>query len=296
MPNYLALSRLIALKVPATANGLEMKVELTAVNDDNFENGLNLMNSDDFQIPLQLSSIPVGQILSVTKVVKKIFTGIQDNSVLESTFAGIISESATPEPIKRERLTNGYLIMVSNNDEANNIISEIDEKDLTVDVDGLKHKKSRLNLTNIIYSITFDSLKGIEENSNWFAKYKEAINKLDDLTFAEDKTAQEKILNDSKKLWIEGSALLYSDPTYIYKEQNSIKNLYFKTITDRYKELTREPSKELISNFIKSNKNELSYISIDNFKNNINLVEVEINKIAKSYVDNLGELNLNIPV
>lgn len=292
--HFLALSRIIALKVPANADGLEYKIGMTAIKDDNFENGINLMNSKEFQEPLQLSSLPIGQILSITKVVKKIFTGIGGNNELEAAFAGIISKNKVSDAIKKERLTAGYLIMIANNDEDSNFLEGLDPENLQVEADGLKCKGERVEHTNIVYSITFDSLKGVDENSNWFKKYQLAISKLDDIIFQDTEEEKKKVLTDSRKLWIEGSTLLFADPTYVSKEQFSIKATYFQKINERYQELTNESSEIFLNQFLEAEVENLDFIpAIKQF--DASKIDLQTNKLASNYLMELGRSKLVFP-
>ena len=71
---FLGLGRIIALKIPADCDGLELGVEISAVESDNFGNALNVLNSDDARKPLELAAPVVGQVLMVTTFVKKLFT------------------------------------------------------------------------------------------------------------------------------------------------------------------------------------------------------------------------------
>lgn len=291
----LGLSRLLALKVPATADGIEMKVELTAVKDDNFENGLNLMNSPEFQKPLQLASVPVGEILSITNVVKKIFTGVKNPSILEATFAGIISQDKVDQPIQKERLTAGYLIMIANNDEDNAFLSKVDESKFSVEGDGLKYDGKLVTHTNLVFSITFESLKGVDEKALWFKdKYMPAINKLNDILISMNPEEHEKILADARKLWIEGNALLFSDDTYISDEKFSISQTFFKKIKDRYTALTKVDSNKVVNFFVADMVS--SPLQIEGQKS-ITSKKVFSNpdKIAEQYLKKLGAMNMVFP-
>lgn len=292
--HQLGLSRLVALKVPAIADGLEMKVEFSAVKDDNFENGLDLMNSEEFKNPLQTASLTVGQILAVTSVVKKIFTGIENPSILEATFAGIISKEKVQEPVTKERLTEGYIIMIANNDEDDAFLSQVDPNNFTVEGDGLKYNNETVKHTNLVFSVTFEQLRGVSQESAWFKKYQNAINKLDEIVFATNEEDQKKILDDSRRLWIEGNAILFEDPTFIDKEKNSIKLTYFKKINERYTELTSISDTDFIVNFANNNLEELRLSNeIKSFdeKKILNLV----NKESSRYLRELGNNNMILP-
>lgn len=289
--HFMGLSRLVALKVPTNADGLELKVGLTAIKKDNLENAIDLMNSKEFQSPLQLSATPIGSILSVTSVVKKIFTGIAQNNHLEATFAGIVSKDKVNDPIQKERLCAGYLIMIANNDEDNDFLSTVDPTKLEVIGDGLHYKGDRVSHTNIVYSITFEQYRGIDEDSNWFHMFQDALEKLDDLLFTTKKEERKKILDDSRKLWIEASALLYNDPVYIAKEKRSIKASYFKRINERYNELTDgKENLAVVNKFIES-KSDLDFMTSSRAIT-ANRILSESKRIATSYMKELGKMNL----
>ena len=292
--HFLGLARLVALKIPADSDGLELKVGITAVKSDNLENAIDLMNSNEFQEPLQLSSLPIGQILSVTKVVKKIFTGVEENSELEATFAGIISLDRVADAIEKERLASGYLIMIANNDEDNGFLENIDPHKLKVEADGLKYDGQRVQHTNIVYSVTFEPLKGVDENANWFKKYQLALDKLDEILFQGSEEEQKKILVDSRKLWVEGSALLFDDPTYISSEQTRIKAAYFDKINKRYQELTSESSANFMSRFLENEIENLDFIpGLKKF--DVGQIEVQTKKLTDTYVKELGKSRLVLP-
>ncbi|MCD4708460.1 MAG: hypothetical protein K8S62_12080 [Candidatus Sabulitectum sp.] len=292
--HILGLARLVALKIPANADGLELKVVMTAIKDDSFENGIDLMNNKEFQEPFQLSSLPIGQILAVTKVIKKIFAGIEESIELDATFAGIISKSKVSDPIERERLTDGYLIMIANNEEDNDYLENLDPEKLQVEADGLKYNGERVEHTNIIYSITFETLKGVDENSKWFDKYQLALSKLDDIIFQDTEEGKKRVLVESRKLWIEGSALLFDDPSYTSKEQASIKGTYFKKINEQYQSLTSGSSEEFLNQFLAKTVVNLDFIpSIKQY--DVGTIELQTNKLTTEYLKELSASRLVFP-
>lgn len=293
--HLLALAKMVALKVPANADGLELKVGIVAVKEDNFENGLNLMDSDEFKQPLELSPIPVGQILSITKVIKKIFSGDHENNPLEAAFAGLISQSHAKNPVEQERLTAGYLIMIANNDEDSDFVSNIDPEKLQVTADGLEYDNKIVAHTNIVYSIIFEPTRGINQLSKWFSKFQEALNKLDDIFEASNEADQKKVLTDSRKLWREGSALLFDDPTYINDERRSIKASFFKKINEKYKAMTSKPTEKFLADFLGSNTDELDFIP-KLAKFDARIIEAETDLIAGKYKADLDKAKMIFPV
>ncbi|MDN3594663.1 hypothetical protein [Zunongwangia endophytica] len=291
----LGLTRNIALKVPAIADGLEMKVEISAIKGDNFENSLDLMNSEEFQKPLQTASLPVGQILAVTNVIKKIFTGVNNPSILEATFAGIISKEKVTEPVTKERLTEGYIIIIANNDEDDNFLSQVEPDNFTIEGDGLKYNDATVEHTNLVFAVTFEQSKGPDQDSAWFKKYQRALNKLDEIVFAENEAEQKKILDDSRRLWIEGNAILFEDPSFIDKEKNSIKLTYFKKINERYTDLTSISDTDFIVNFTNNNFEELKLSDDFNSFNEKKILNL-VNKESSKYLKELGDHNMILPL
>src|SRR5215475_14486367 len=90
--NLLAIGRNVVLKVPAVADGIEMKANISAIHDDNLGKTLQLLNSDEFKQPLQLAPVVVGQVLTIASLVKKTFTDVDPTEALAATYPGIISE------------------------------------------------------------------------------------------------------------------------------------------------------------------------------------------------------------
>lgn len=238
--NYnFGLQRNIAVKIPANADSLSLEVKMTAIKDDLLQTKFDMLNRSEYQAALQLAPAVIGQVITITSLVKKLFTDSDPQSQLEASYAGIVSAQPDDNPVSSGKLTRGILVMISTNegDQFNNA----DESKFIIKGDSLFYNNRQVENTYIIFNISFEQLKGDDEKSNWFKKYAEALNNLDKIQLTIDAAEFLKIYNDSKTTWIEGNALLDADYTYISSERTKIKTAAIKSINDKYRELTQPP-------------------------------------------------------
>lgn len=100
------------------------------------------------------------------------------------------------------------------------------------------YNNKQVENTYLVFNISFEQCKGVDEKSNWFKKYNDALNNLDKIQLTQDHSEISKIYSDSKTTWIEGNALIDADATYINKERVQIKNAAIASIQEKYKSLT----------------------------------------------------------
>lgn len=235
--NYnLGLQRNIAVKIPAIVDDLYMDVKMTAVKNDKLEAKFDMLNKPDYQSALQLAPVFIGQALTITSLVKDLFSESGPSNQLEASFAAIISKASEDNPIKNGKLTKGMLIMVSTNE--GDSFNNVDESKFALRGEELYYKGTRVENTYVIFNISFDQYKGADEKAEWFAKYNEALNNLEKIRLNRDKKEIERIFTESKTLWIEGNALINADQSYINSERIKIKAAIIKQIDDKYIELT----------------------------------------------------------
>jgi hypothetical protein len=106
------IGRNVVLKVPASADGIELQVSIHAVQNDNLGKTFQLLNSDDFKQPLQLAPVALGQALCVANLIKKTFTGVEEDPLYSDPSrnsecgpdAGPDRSLALVEPSDEERL------------------------------------------------------------------------------------------------------------------------------------------------------------------------------------------------
>lgn len=242
--NYiLGISRMIAEKVPANTNSLQLNIKMTAVKDDKLKAKFDMLNKKPFQEALALAPTIVGQVLTVSSLVHELLKDTGPQSQLEASFAGLISESVDDHPIISGKLTQGLLFMISA-DEGNDF-SQANAKDFSLVNFTLHYKGNPVENTYVVLRIIFEQFKGEDQLANWSIKYSNALSKLDELVSADDQDTREKILKDAKALWIEGNALIEADASYINAEKIKIKSVAYTAILDKYAQLAPQQQKSV---------------------------------------------------
>ena len=200
-----------------------------------------MLSNKDFQQPLQIDPIGIGQVKAITQLVNRIFSSDPNKEELEGSFAGLISPESVENPVQNNKLTEGYLILISNQDPNNPFWSNFDETQLNYDGTTLKYAGSEVTLTHIIYSIQFDQYRGPNENSAWAKKHQSAMDKLDELLGELESDKKVAIKKAALDEWRVGNLLLDNDPTYTRIEKKFLK-------LKKYREMLH---------FIKSNESNL---------------------------------------
>ena len=236
------LQRNIAIKIPAHADALEFEVQITGIKKDKLEEAFNMLNSPEYQAALELAPQVVGQVITVTSLIKKLFTESEMKDHLKATYAGIISSENETNPVGTGRLTQGFLILIYVDDDPN-FFENVDESKFSLQgnmAETLYYDGKKLeNSTYIVFLISFENNRGGDEKSEWHKKYREALSHLDRLYIPNIKE-RENILEESTHLWLQGSALLEVDHRYLNREKVSIKGGMIEEISKKYLELTEK--------------------------------------------------------
>jgi len=243
-PSNLALQRNVAVKIPATADAISMDVIMTAVENDVLQAKFDMLNKPEFQSALQLAPVVVGQVMTVTSLVKKLLSDDSEQGRLRASYAGIIGADSETNPVSQGRLTAGYLILIDTND--GNPFTDVDTGEFQLRGTSLYYKNEEVQNTYTVFIVSFDALKGEDQEANWFKKYNDGLSKLNDIIGQSDPASIQKIFDDSKKNWIEGNALLDADETYINFERIKIRAAAWTAIQTQYDGLTKTKQKPLL--------------------------------------------------
>ena len=244
--NYnFGIQRDLAIKIPANADSLAIEVRMIAVKKDLLQTKFELFNQPDYQSALQLAPKIVGGVLTITSLIKRLFSETDPKVVLEAGFAGIISLEAEEQPVRNGKLAKGQLIMVST-DEGKRY-DDVDESNFELKGDTLYFEGNQVENTYLVFNIGFDALRGADENSLWFRKYIESVAYLDRIyqmglglaagELFQNDVEDSRILKASLDLWMEGNALLDADENYINVERINLKNAARIAIMQKYREL-----------------------------------------------------------
>lgn len=234
--HFIPVGRLVALKVPADADGLELKVQITAIKEDNLELALKTLASPEFQKPLELAPPVVGQVLTITSLIKRLLTNAEPQKSLEASFSGILSEGKTPSPLENNRLLAGHLILISTED-TEHPLDRIEPSKLTVSGDGLLYNGEQVENTYLIYNISLDAKRGVNAKAPWHKTFQSALNRLDELVTAGTDQERAELKSQALLLWLKGCTLIDEDPMYLSRESDEIKKYALKSIQEKYNQL-----------------------------------------------------------
>ena len=234
----LGLQRNIAIKIPAHADALELTIRITGTRNDKLQAKFQMLNRPEFQTALQMTPTIIGQVITITALAKQLFTETEASTQLEANYAGIISSQPDVNPVGNGKLTKGYLILISSDDDHS--FQNVDDSNFSLrgeKRETLYYKDVQVTNTNIVFLVSYEKVKGVDEKSGWFLKYQEALNKLDEIYIAENDKI-ESILNNAKNIWIQGNTLLDADSTYLNTEKTTIKTAMMSEILKKYENLT----------------------------------------------------------
>jgi hypothetical protein len=222
-PSYFGLANhFIALKLATDCDGIEVKVTIAAVKDDNLSGALNLLNTGELKSTLQLAPPAVSESLAIANVVKKLLTPTDPQSTLQASYGGKVSQASVSDPVKDSCLCTGYLIMLYRESNADISLDGLDGAKFTIVDNELKYDGQTVQNSYVVFRYSFDEVRGLDRDSSWLETFSAASAALDDLITAADDKEREKIFNTALSLYKQGHKLLQQDPNYTVKEAEAI--------------------------------------------------------------------------
>ena len=232
-------TRTIASKVPADADSLELSIEVCAVEKDTMRTTLDLLNASEFTRPFELSPTVVGENISTTSFIKRCLADVNPTKRLVASFPGMIRSESVTRPLENNLLVNGQLILISAQDDEDNILDRATSDHMTIDGNKLKFKGKEIRSTYIIFNISTDTYRGYITHSPWFNIFQESLTTLNDLMLTRDEVEQESRYQTAVKLWLEAGALLQNDPMYLQTEKDKIKQDYLDQLITKFNRVFR---------------------------------------------------------
>jgi len=222
-PSYFGLgNHFIALKLPTECDGIEVTVSIAAVKDDNLSGALNLLNAGELKSTLQLAPPAVSESLAIAGVVKKLLTRTDPQKTLQGTYGGKVSAGAIVDPLKDSCLCTGYLILIYRESDADIGLDGLDGSKFTIVDNELKYSGNTLGNSYVVLRYSFDQIRGIDRDADWFSTFSSATAALDDLTTATDEKERAKIFASALSLYKQGHKLIAADPSYTINEAEAI--------------------------------------------------------------------------
>jgi len=230
--NNLAINKIIGEKIPSTADSLSMDVKMIALKNDKLQDKFDMLNKSEYQTALQLTPKSVGQIITITSLIKNLLTDSGPQYQIEASFAGIISSQKENEPISNGKLTKGVLIFIAT--DPNYPFENADVSKFNLKNYSLCYGDDEVKCTYAVFIISTDDLRGSDQNSSWFKKYTLARRNLDKIKQAKEQIEAEKIYKDSIDIWMVGNTLLGADVNYLEKEKTQIINAIMAELDEQY--------------------------------------------------------------
>lgn len=284
------ISKPVALIVPTISDAVELSVTLTIVRKDNLGETLNMLNSDEFKKPLQLAPPAVGEILGITNMVKKLFTDTSPQDETKATYAGLIHMQPDLNPVDKQCLVSGYVIAISNDDPNDPDFKKItDSSKFVIKQNSIEYDGKEVKETCMIYSITYQSVRGRDEGSSWFKKFqKEAIDKLDELFTASTDDEKIAIRKSAFTALHDSFVLLSDDSNFISSEREGIKANLQMQLQEKYDRLANQHGLVSMLNIAKNIEVHPSEAWVAEIMHNTK----EVKKISDNYMIELEKNNI----
>jgi hypothetical protein len=233
----LATDRIVGEKIPSIADSISMEFKMIALKNDRLQQKFDLFNKPEYQAALQLTPKAVGQVLTITSLVKSLLSDTNPQYQINASFSGIISQLKEAAPVKSGKLTKGMLIFINTDDGAP--FNNIDETKLELRSGStLYYNNKEVENTYAVFIVSTDEVRGADQSSNWFKKYSVALRNLDKIRLFPEE--MDNIYKESQKIWDEGNSLLEADINYLEKERIQISNAIIADIDKKFKELTQK--------------------------------------------------------
>jgi hypothetical protein len=216
----LALNKMLVEKIPATADALSIEVKMSVMHTDRLKETFTLLQRPEYQPALELTPKIVGQVLTISSIVKQLLTEEKPTLLMFGSYAGILPATPSKDPLSAGHLSEGWLFFIDPS--GKNEIWEAGPDAFTVRDLQLYLQGKRLEETYVLLRITADGHRGVDERSNWNRKYMRSLQELDSLRIKKKEEEQVRVYNEAIACWMEGNVLLETDQNYIEREKTGI--------------------------------------------------------------------------
>jgi len=208
-PSYFGLgNHFIALKLPTECDGIAVNVSIAAVRNDNLSGALNLLNSGELKSTLQLAPPAVSESIAIANIVKKLLTSTDAQNTLLATYGGKVSVKPVREPLKDSSLCTGYLILLYRESAKDVDLDGLDGSKFKIVDNELRFDGKTVTNTYVVLRYSFDGVRGVDKDAEWFKTFAAATATLDDLATATDDREHDKLFATSLSLYKQDHKLL----------------------------------------------------------------------------------------
>lgn len=218
--NNLALNKILAEKIPATADALSIEIKMSVLHTDRLKETFALLQRPEYQPAFQLTPKIVGQVMTISSLVKQLLTEEKPALLMFGSYAGILPATPSNDPLSTGQLSEGWLFFID--PAGRKEIWEAGPDAFTVRDLQLYVQGKRLEETYVLLRITADGHRGVDERSNWNRKYMRSLQQLDTLRIKKKEEEQVRVYQEAIACWMEGNVLLETDQNYIEREKIGI--------------------------------------------------------------------------
>lgn len=228
---FLGVGRHIGVKLPASADDIEISVEIATVRSDELDRALHALKGDSFRKPLDLTAPVVSQAITIAQLVKSFINQADCSNLVKLSYPALLSSDPVSAPVDTGRLAAGHLLIVAS--ERENVLDTLNGTALRVSGDSVVTSDGKqLDATYALIRIVFDKIRGDSSLAEWSVRFRRATAIYDGVISAPKETRR-RLFRDSMRIWREACTLLDSDPTYIDAERLALKRTFLSEIHTR---------------------------------------------------------------
>lgn len=216
----LAINKVLAEKIPATADALSIEVQLSVLQNDRLREIFEMLQRPEYQPALELTPKIVGQVLTISSMIKQLLTEDGSVAAMQCSYSGIIPAETPVDPLSGSYLSQGWLLFIDTGNDAQ--LSDGGSETFEIKDMQLFQRGKKVERTYLIFRITADSRRGVDQSSHWNKKYTKALQHLDAIRLKKKEEEQQRLLQEAMGYWMEGNVLLETDQNYVDRERIQI--------------------------------------------------------------------------
>lgn len=228
----LGMNKLLVEKIPASADALSIEIKMTVLQTDRLNEVLTILQRPEYQPALELTPKIVGQVVTLSALVKALLSDEKAALLMHGSYAGILPVTPSIDPSSAGQLTEGWLFFLAPGEKKT--LWDAPTESFSIQDLQLFNEGKRVDETYALLRITADAQRGADQASNWSKKYEKALQHLDSLHVRKKGEEQLRIFNEAIGSWLEGNILLDTDPNYIDREKKQLMQQALEAIEQKY--------------------------------------------------------------
>jgi hypothetical protein len=241
--DFIGIGDHLLVFAPASPQSIRITVSFGGVGEDKFKSIFDLLSGSELKVPLSLTASSLAQLNATTNVVRR-FMSTPYTSKTPADMLNVSTSFAVYSDVSvdhADALREGYIVIVSarekRGDDFNELLARLaaDPSALRVSQDGVVTfttaagaQKSLLQNSYAVLSVESTPLKGEDEDSPWYAKYKAA--EAECKTIVTVGKSPVDAGSTARRIWGEGNTLLDADRSYLDAEREGISATHYERL------------------------------------------------------------------